>query len=152
MLLAPPSLFNRAYLITLGLALGLCASRVVATVLILLLLLLLTTAEHGENRGGGHGGSRGLNKTGGSVYTRWTNVAGFPSSSIDISSDSGDVALKPTESIEAGGMENHVENRRTSVLVCSTLGSVASAEDILNVCVCIGWISKNLVDESKEQY
>lgn len=28
-----------------------------------------------------------------------------------------------------------MESRRTSVLVCSTLGSVASAEDILNACV-----------------
>lgn len=39
-----------------------------------------------------------------------------------------------------------MENRRTSVLVCSTLGSVASAEDILNVCV-----SKDLVERSKKQ-
>lgn len=39
-----------------------------------------------------------------------------------------------------------MESRRTSVLVCSTLGSVASAEDILNVCV-----SKNLVERSKKQ-
>lgn len=58
----PYSPLGRAYLLGLGLALGLCASRVVATVLILLLLLLLTTAEHGEHRGGGHGGSRGLDK------------------------------------------------------------------------------------------
>lgn len=63
-------LYDSAYLIALGIALSLCASRVVATVLIILLLLLLTTAKHGEDRGSGHGGSRGLSKTGGSVYTK----------------------------------------------------------------------------------
>jgi hypothetical protein len=124
----------KAYLIALGIALCLCASRVVTTVLVLLLLLLLTTAEHGENRGSGHRGSRGLNKAGSQYIQDEQTQRSSPLQHRYIVRQRR-CRAEPDRSIEAGVIENRMESRRTSVLVCSTLGSVASAEDILNVCV-----------------